>query len=148
MKTLRTTPKTFLSLILLLFTSIMMISPSVSATNSLWAYQLPLPKWTYISYVAGGVQDPDSNGRYLVGGEVVLYDPDNRIDLTATVQKYNAGWKDTDYSWSSSDYGLGTVAKRVYLSEGRYRMKLAMKVYSPSGTLLESTVLHTGETMV
>lgn len=133
----------FIFLILVVF-----LSNSVFAIDSPWNNPLPLPKWTHITFVAGGVQDPDANGRYLVGGEVALYDPDNRIDLTATVQKYNSGWKDTVNSWSASDYGLASVAKRVYLSEGRYRMKLVMKVYSPAGTLLEDTVLYTRETLV
>lgn len=143
----RTFSQKFLSLFLL-FSILACFSNIVFAADSSWIYPVGLPKWTHITFVAGGVQDPDSNGRYLVGGDVVLYDPDNRIDLTATVQKYNSGWKDTGYSWSSSAYAVTGVAERVYLSKGRYRMKLAMKVYSPTGTLLEDTVLYTGETLV
>lgn len=143
----RVSSKTILAFFLLLIATIY-CSISASATDTSWLYQLGLPKWTHITFVAGGVQDPDSNGRYLVGGSVVLYDPDNRIDLTATVQKYNSGWKDTSHSWTSSNYAATSVGERVYLSEGRYRMKLAMKVYSPTGVLLEDTVLYTGETLV
>ena len=147
MKCLRSHSKN-LSTFFIFLVAAVFFSASVVAADSPWANQLPLPKWTHITFVAGGVQDPDANGKYLVGGEVVLYDLDNRIDLTATVQKYNSGWKDTSNSWSASDYGIASVAERVYLSDGLYRMKLVMKVYSPSGALLESTVLYTGETLV
>lgn len=147
MKHLRSHSKN-LSVFLIFLIATVFLSSSVFVTDSPWTEQLPLPKWTHITFVAGGVQDPDANGKCLVGGEVVLYDPDNRIDLTATVQRYNSGWKDTSNSWSASDYGLATVAKRISLSDGLYRMKLVMKVYSPAGTLLESTVLYTGETLI
>lgn len=109
---------------------------------------LPLPKWTYISLVAGGVQPADSNGKHKVGGDVILLDPSNRVELRATVQRYNGDWYNTSYSWSNSGYGIASVTERIYLNTGTYRMRLIVKVYSPTGVLLEETTLYTDETII
>ena len=78
------------------------ISPSVFAADD-WQNNFPLPKWTYISYVGGGVlETTDSLGRHKVGGEVFLRDNDNFVEISATVQRYNGDWYNTSYKWSAS----------------------------------------------
>lgn len=109
---------------------------------------LPLPKWTYISLVSGGVEAADSDGKHMVGGEVLLKDFNNKATIEATVQRFNREWFNTSYSWSASGTGLASVIERVYLNTGTYRMRLIIKVYSPSNVLLEETTLYTGETII
>jgi len=117
--------------------------------SDIWDENLPLPKWTYIFRVSGGVMDePDSSGRYTVGGDVFLRDLNNRVDFSATVQHYNGAWYNTSYKWSVSEYGAASITEPIYLSTGCYRMRLIVKVYSPSGVLLEETTLYTNEVII
>ena len=124
------------------------ISTPVFASDE-WQANFKLPKWTHIVYVGGGVlETTDSSGRHKVGGDVILYDYDNIAELEATVQRYNGGWYNTSYKWSAKgNSGVG-IAEYIYLNTGTYRMRLVIKVYSPSGTLLEETTLYTGETII
>lgn len=135
----------FLIAFILLFSS---ISAPVFAEDE-WQTNFKLPKWTYILYVGGGVlQTTDSSGRHKVGGSVILRNYDNIATLEATVQRYNGDWYNTSYKWSSRDNGGAGVEEYIYLNTGTYRMRLVIKVYSPSGTLLEETTLYTGETII
>ena len=77
-----------------------------------------------------------------------MNDYDNVAELEATVQRYNGGWYNTSYKWSSSSNGGAGVEEYIYLNTGTYRMRLVIKAYSPSGTLLEETTLYTGETII
>ena len=114
-----------------------------------WQNNLPLPKWTYITLVSGGVlKETGSSGRHTVGGEVLLLDPDNYVTINATVQSYNGGWYNTSHKWTSSGYGGAGVVEAIYLAPGTYRMRLIIKVYSPSNVLLEETTLYTGDTII
>lgn len=135
----------FLIVCILLFSS---ISIPVFASEG-WQNDFKLPKWTYILYVGGGViKDTDSSGRHKVGGDVMLRDGDNIAEIEATVQRYNGGWYNTSYKWSSSGTGGASVVENIYLNTGTYRMRLVIKAYSPSGALLEETTLYTGETII
>ncbi len=135
----------FLIMCILLLSS---ISAPVFASET-WQSDFKLPKWTYIAYIGGGVSDnTDSSGRHRVGGDVILRDYNNIAELEATVQRYNGAWHNTSYKWSDrGDAGAG-VAEYVYLNTGTYRMRLVIKVYSPSGALLEEVTLYTGETII
>lgn len=135
----------FLIVCILLFSS---ISIPVFASEG-WQSNFKLPKWTYIIYVGGGViKDTDSSGRHRVGGDVILRGDDNIAELEATVQRYNGGWYNTSYKWSASGAGGTGIGEDIYLNTGTYRMRLIIKVYSPSGALLEETTLYTGETII
>lgn len=135
----------FLMACIFMFSS---ISAPVFASDE-WQTNFKLPKWTYIVYVGGGVlKNTDSLGRHKVGGDVILYDSDNIAEIEATVQRYNSGWYNTSYKWSDSGNGDAEVVEYVYLNTGTYRMRLVIKVYSPSGALLEETTLYTGETII
>lgn len=135
----------FLIACVLLFSS---ISATAFASDE-WQTDFKLPKWTYIVYVGGGVvQDTDSKGRHKVGGSMVVRGGDNIAELEATVQRYNGGWYNTSYKWSDSGAGDAEVAEYVYLNTGTYRVRLVVKVYSPSGVLLEEETLYTGETFI
>lgn len=123
------------------------LSINVFASETFGQY-LPLPKWTYISLVSGGVEAAGSDGKHMVGGEVLLRDHDNKATIEATVQRFNGEWYNTSYSWSASGTGLASVIERVYLNTGTYRMRLIIKVYSPSNVLLEETTLYTGESII
>lgn len=124
------------------------ISTPVFASDD-WQSNFPLPKWTYITYVGGGVlETTDSLGRHKVGGEVYLLDGDNIVEISATVQRYNGDWYNTSYKWSASGRGGAGVAEYIYLNSGTYRMRLIIKAYSPSYVLLEETTLYTGETII
>lgn len=114
-----------------------------------WQTNFKLPKWTYILYVGGGVlETTDSLGRHKVGGDVIVRGGDNIAEIEATVQRYNNGWLNTSYKWSDSGSGDAEVVEYIYLNTGTYRMRLVVKVYSPSGALLEETTLYTGETII
>lgn len=135
----------FLIVCILLFNS---ISAPAFASDE-WQTNFKLPKWTYIVYVGGGVlQSTDSLGRHKVGGDVVLLDGDNIAEIEATVQRYNNGWLNTSYKWSDRGSGDAEVVEYIYLNTGTYRMRLVIKVYSPSGVLLEETTLYTDETII
>lgn len=94
------------------------------------------------------MQSTDSLGRHKVGGDVVLLDGDNIAEIEATVQRYNNGWLNTSYKWSDRGSGDAEVVEYIYLNTGTYRMRLVIKVYSPSGVLLEETTLYTDETII
>ena len=135
----------FLMVCILLFCS---ISTPAFASNE-WQFDFKLPKWTYIAYIGGGVSaSTDSSGRHKVGGEVIVHGGDNIAEIEATVQRYNRGWLNTSYKWSDSGSGDAEVVEYIYLNTGTYRMRLVVKVYSPSGALLEETTLYTGETII
>ncbi|WP_373210668.1 hypothetical protein [Allofournierella massiliensis] len=135
----------FLIICILLFSS---ISSTAFASDD-WQSNFKLPKWTYITYVGGGVlQETDSSGRHKVGGDVILRHYDNIAELEATVQRYNNGWHNTSYKWSDRDNAGAGVAEYIYLNTGTYRMRLVIKVYSPFGVLLEETTLYTDETII
>lgn len=138
------------TLIILVSFFLLLNSFSMNAfADSEWQDVLPLPKWNYITRVAGGVmENTDSSGRHTVGGDVILLDPDNKVELNATVQSYNGDWYNTSYKWTDTGYGVASVAEPVYLAPGTYRMRLIIKVYSPSNVLLEETTLYTGETLI
>lgn len=94
------------------------------------------------------MKDTDSSGRHEVGGDVALLYGEYRVELNATVQKYNGAWYNTSYKWSSSGYGATGVSQWIYLAPGSYRMRLIIKVYSPTNALVEETTLYTGETLI
>lgn len=120
----------------------------VFATDG-WQSDFALPKWTYIALVSGGVMpDTDSSGRHIVGADVVLRDYNNRVELNATVQSFKGDWYNTSYKWSASGYSGVGIAEPIYLAPGSYRMRLIIKVYSPSNILLEETTLYTGDTVI
>lgn len=134
----------FLIICVFLFSSVTIVFASDD-----WQSNFRLPKWTYIMYVGGGVlSDTDSSGRHKVGGDVVLFEYDNIAEIEATVQRYNGAWYNTSYKWSDRNNASAGVAEYVYLNTGTYRMRLVIKVYSPSGALLEETTLYTGETII
>ena len=135
----------FLVICVVLFSS---ISPVAFASDD-WQSNFKLPKWTYITYVGGGVlQETDSLGRHKAGGDVILRHYDNIAEIEATVQRYNGGWHNTSYKWSARGNSGAGVSEYIYLNTGTYRVRLVIKVYSPSGTLLEETTLYTGETII
>lgn len=135
----------FLIACILLFSCI--ASPTFASDE--WQTNFKLPRWTHIVYVGGGVsQTTDSLGRHRVGGEIILLDGDNIAEIEATVQHYNNGWYNTSHKWSDSGSGDAEVVEYVYLNTGTYRMRLVVKVYSPSHTLLEEETLYTGETII
>lgn len=135
----------FLVACVLLFGSI--AAPAFASDE--WQTNFKLPKWTYIAYVGGGVlETTDSQGRHRVGGDVLVRGGDNVVELEATVQRYNGGWYNTSYKWSASGKGDAGVSEYIYLNTGTYRMRLVIKVYSPSGALLEEETLYTGETFI
>lgn len=137
---------TFLIACIFLFSS---LSAPVFASNDGWPNNFKLPKWTYIVYVGGGVvESTDSSGRHKVGGTVVLYRYENIAEIETTIQRYNGDWYNTSYKWSASGNGSAGVEEYVYLNTGTYRMRIVIKVYSPSGALLEETTLYTGETII
>ena len=148
MKTTLVFSKKFIILIFSFVFLVNSFSSPVFATGE-WHNQLPLPKWTHISIISGGVMPgTDSSGRHEVGGDVILFDPDNRVEFTATVQHYNGAWYNTSYSWSTSGYATAGIAEWVYLNTGAYRMRFIVKVYSPSNVLLEETTIYTGDTVI
>ncbi len=135
----------FLIICILLFSSL----PVPVFASDEWQTDFKLPKWTYLVYVGGGVLDTtDSKGRHKVGGDAISNDYDNIVEIEATVQRYNSGWYNTSYKWSDRDNGGAGVVEYVYLNTGTYRMRLVIKVYSPSGALLEDVTLYTGETII
>ena len=124
------------------------ISMPVFASDG-WQSNFKLPKWTYISYVGGGVvKSTDSLGRHKVGGDVILRDGNTIAEIEATVQHYNGGWYNTSYKWSASGNGGAGIGEYVYLNTGAYRVRLVIEVYSPSHVLLEETTLYTDETIL
>lgn len=134
-----------------LFVCVLLLSSipvSVFASDG-WQSNFKLPKWTYIMYVGGGVvKTTDSLGRHKVGGDAILRDDDNTVEIEATVQHYNGGWYNTSYKWSASGNGGAGIAEYVYLNTGAYRVRLVIEVYSPSHVLLEETTLYTDETIL
>lgn len=134
------------------FVVCLMLFANMSATvfaSDGWQTDFPLPKWTYINIVGGGVlKETDSSGRHTVGGEVLLRDYKNRAEISATVQSFNGDWYNTSYKWSDSGYGGAGVSEAIYLSRGTYRMRLIIKVYSPTNVLLEEATLYTDETII
>ena len=139
--------KKFLSLLVCIL--ILSSFPFIAFADSGWQQDFALPRWTYILRVSGGVMDEtDSSGRHEVGGVAFARDPDNRVDINATVQKYNGDWYNTSYKWSDSGYAGASVSEYVYLAPGAYRMRLIVKIYSPSNFLLEETTLYTDETLI
>lgn len=135
----------FLVVFVLLFSS---ISATAFASDD-WQSNFKLPKWTYIVYVGGGVvETTDSLGRHKVGGDIILRDSDNIAEIEATVQRYNGAWYNTSYKWSASGNGGAGIAEYIYLNTGTYRMRLVVKVYSPSHVLLEEETLYTWETII
>ena len=135
----------FLIACVLLFSS---ISATAFASDE-WQTDFKLPKWTYIIYVGGGVlTTTDSQGRHKVGGDMIVRGGDNIAEIEATVQRYNGGWYNTSHKWSSSGKGGAEVVEYIYLNTGTYRMRLVVKVYSPSGAPLEESTLYTDETFI
>lgn len=133
------------AILIMLLTSFSFV---VFADNG-WQEDLPLARWNYITRVSGGVmENADSSGRHVVGGDVFLRSLDNKVELNATVQSFRGAWYNTSYKWTNTGYGVATVAEPIYLAPGTYRMRLIVKVYSPSDVLLEETTLYTGETII
>ena len=105
------------------------------------AESLPTPRWTYIANIGGGIigESPAN-----VGGDVTLRGTSNKAAVTATLQKYNGGWENVT-SWYAEGYGTVEASGDYTMTRGTYRVRLYVAVYSPGGTLLESTTVYTGE---
>lgn len=100
------------------------------------------PQWLATNYVIHGVSISDT-GWAEVGVEFVTYDTTNRVDLTVTLQKaVGALWK-TDKTWTTSGTG-GCVEldKGKQVTPGSYRVMTVGKVYSASGSLIETVTVY------
>ena len=105
------------------------------------AESLPTPRWTYIADIGGGIIGSSPAN---VGGNVTLHGTSNKAAMTATLQKYNGGWENVT-SWYAEGYGTVEASGSYTMTRGTYRIRLYVAVYSPSGKLLESTTVYTGE---
>ena len=105
------------------------------------AENLPTPRWTYIANIGGGII---GEAPATAGGNVTLHGTTNKATMTATLQKYNSGWSNVT-SWYGEGYGSAEAVGSYTMTRGTYRVRLYVAVYSPGGTLLESTTVYTGE---
>lgn len=99
------------------------------------------PRWTHIRGIGGGVTDNVLT--HTVAGSATAMDFSNTVSIIVTLQKFNSGWTDTSYVWTSSGVGGAGVNNDLLLGTGTYRVKIYVKILSPSGTVLETETVYT-----
>jgi len=100
------------------------------------------PQFTYISVLTPGLSI-NSLGIATSAGLASAYNSSHTTILTVELQKANGGWS-TIKSWSASSTGtsLAEIDEDYYVVRGTYRVCATAKVYTASGTLLESQSLY------
>ena len=73
----------------------------------------------------------------------------SKIEMTLTIQVWsNGAYIDTSNSWTSSGSGATSIEKNIKLSQGNYRAKSVVKVYSSSGTYLETVTKYSADIVI
>lgn len=135
--------KKFISTLLLL--SILIVPLGVPAQ----AYAdntIITPFYTHITVLSAGLSI-DSSGLATCSGVVLPTYFDTNAELTVTLEEYkNNKWGSVD-SWSAFGPGTNPISKNGnrYVASGRYRVVVTAKIYSVSGTLLETQSKTTTE---
>jgi len=118
--------KKALGIILLFAMVFAVLTPTVSA------------RYQYITILTTALSI-NSSGLANCSGAVKPSDSSTKTTLTVELQKSSGGWK-YEYSWSTSGSGAANIplAGQRYVTKGLYRVVVTAKVYSSSGTLLET----------
>ena len=103
----------------------------------------PKPRWSYVSYVSGGVNTSE------MSGSIALTEATKYATINITLQKYNGGWKDTNITISDAGYRLASTSTPVSLSAGLYRAKIVFRVYtSQGGAYVEGDTVYSTECLL
>ncbi len=104
------------------------------------------PRFSYILSMSAGLEI-NSAGKAVCGGTVTPSSNTYTSDLTVSLQqKTGTGWS-TIKSWTDSGEGyLGVnLEGHWYVVHGTYRVCSTAKIYSSSGTLLETQLFYSAE---
>lgn len=134
--------KLIITLLLLSF----LILPSGVPVQAYADNTIITPFYTHITILSAGLSI-DSSGLATCSGLVFPTYVNTKVELMVTLEEYkNSRWGSV-YSWSA--YGDGTnttaVSGNRYVTSGRYRVVVVAKIYSLSGTLLETQSKTTTE---
>ena len=99
------------------------------------------PHWTHIRGIDGGVTDNVLT--HTVAGSATAMDFSNTVSIIVTLQKFDSGWTDISHVWTSSGVGGASVSNDLWVGVGTYRVKIYVKILSPSGTILETETVYT-----
>jgi hypothetical protein len=104
------------------------------------------PYYTHITTLFAGLSI-DSSGLATCSGTVFPTYFDTNAELTVTLEEYKNNKWGSVYSWSAYGDGSAIIAKsgQRYVTSGRYRVVVTAKIYSLSGTLLETQSKTTTE---
>jgi hypothetical protein len=102
-------------------------------------------RYQYITILQAGLAI-NSSGLATCSGLVKSSDSSTSTTLTVELQKYSSGWKYDD-SWNTSGKGTASIplTAQKYVGHGLYRVVVTAKVYSSSGTLLETQSVLSNE---
>ena len=101
------------------------------------------PLFANIAFLGPGLSI-NSSGRASCLGIASLYDESQTVQLTVSLQKQSGTSWSTVQSWTASGSGLSGVeiARDYYVVHGTYRVCNTAKVYSATGTLLETASVY------
>lgn len=96
------------------------------------------PRWTELStYQCSLTSHSGLFSNATVASTASTHSAYSKIEMTLTIQVWsNGAYIDTSNSWTSSGSGATSIEKNIKLSQGNYRAKSVVKVYSSSGTYL------------
>jgi hypothetical protein len=126
--------KKALGIVLLLVVMFTALSSTVSA------------RYKYIDII-GASLSINSSGLASCGGYVMPSDSNTNSTVTVELQRKSGNSWTSEYSWSGSSTGTWTAAASGtrYVVRGTYRVVTTAKVYSSSGSLLETQSVTSSE---
>ncbi len=100
----------------------------------------PLARWACTQSIIHGVSF--SSGKANMVCSYQLYDSQNKVSFTSTLQKLSGSSWQNITTMSASGTFYADASKSVAVSSGIYRLQTVGKVYSPSGGLLETVTVY------
>lgn len=126
----------------LVFLLITLASPAFAANNL-------QPRWTELNtYQCEITYHKGLFSNATVASTVSTHSSSSGLELTLTIQRWNGSeYIDTSYSWSTKGSGATSIEKTVLLSQGNYRAKAVVNVYSSVSVYIE-TVIRYSDSMI
>ena len=108
------------------------------------------PRWTELStYQCSLTSHSGLFSNATVASTASTHSAYSKIEMTLTIQVWsNGAYIDTSNSWRSSGSGATSIEKNIKLSQGNYRAKSVVKVYSSSGTYLETVTKYSADIVI
>lgn len=108
------------------------------------------PRWTELSTFQGSLTR--KSGLFTnanIYSSASTYSAYSKLEMTVTIQEWSgSSYTDTSHTWSSSGTAFTSIDKNMKLSEGSYRAKTVVTVYSSSGQYIETVTIYSNDIII